>query len=146
MRKWSYAERLAISLDGNTNTTFYTSTELIVAKGYSRIVIGERGPYVEFSLKQLYFKNFIIPDSERYRIKNPHVYYIEWRTHDKANIKIYEQKKLVDYADYKLGMFYISPFELYVMGGPIITKLRKENAEKETKKSRTRSAIQQQQD
>jgi hypothetical protein len=46
-------------------------------------------------------------------------------------VKIYEQSKTVDYADYKMGLFYVSPFELFVEGEPVITKLEK-------KKSRTR--------
>lgn len=56
---------------------------------------------------------------------------MEWRSKDQNNVKIYEQSKTVDYADYKMGLFYVSPFELFVEGEPVITKLEK-------KKSRTR--------
>jgi hypothetical protein len=56
---------------------------------------------------------------------------VEWRSKDQNNVKIYEQSKTVDYADYKMGLFYVSPFELFVEGEPVITKLEK-------KKSRTR--------
>jgi hypothetical protein len=38
-------------------------------------------------------------------------------------VKVYDQKKIVDYADYKVGLFYISAFDLFVDGEPVITKL-----------------------
>lgn len=38
----------------------------------------------------------------------------EWFTmKDNSNIKIYKQKKNVSYADYIIGMFYVSPHEVY---------------------------------
>ena len=50
---------------------------------------------------------------------------MEWRTKDQSNVKVYDQKRTVDYADYKVGLFYISPFDLFVEGEPVITKLEK---------------------
>jgi hypothetical protein len=47
---------------------------------------------------------------------------VEWRTKDQSKVKVYEQGKTVDYADYKVGLFYISPFDLFVEGGAVITK------------------------
>jgi len=38
-------------------------------------------------------------------------------------VKVYDQKRAVDYADYKVGLIYISPFDLFVEGGPVITML-----------------------
>ena len=38
-------------------------------------------------------------------------------------MKVYDQKRTVDYADYKVGLFYISPFDLFVEGEAVITKL-----------------------
>ena len=37
-----------------------------------------------------------------------------------------DQKKTLDYADYKVGLFYISPFDLFVEGEPVIRKLEKQ--------------------
>jgi len=34
----------------------------------------------------------------------------------------------VDYADYKVGLFYISPFDLFVEGEPVMTKLEKKKS------------------
>jgi hypothetical protein len=47
-------------------------------------------------------------------------------------VKVCDQKRMVDYADYKVGLFFISPFELFVEGEAVIAKLEK-------KKSRTPS-------
>lgn len=89
---------------------FVTKSGTIIAKGYERVVIGDRGPYIEFSTSQME-KAWHIPKEQRWRIKG-RCYYIECRTNDEANVKIYYQKAEVDYADYKVGMWYISPFDL----------------------------------
>ena len=122
----NYEERLSIPLEGNDHTVFRTETGLHVATGYTRVVIGGRGPYIEFNPQQIILVNLHVPENEMDRLKEPkrsYVYYIEWRTNDEVNVKVYEQKKTVDYADYKVGMLYASPFELFVDGEPVITKL-----------------------
>jgi hypothetical protein len=124
-----YQERLRIPLEGNDHTRFETRAGLHVATGYTRIAIGGRGPYVEFLPAHLVWDNLHIPDGEKYRLNHPwkdRVYYVEWRTKDQSNVKVYEQKKTVDYADYKVGLFYASPFDLYVEGKAVITELDKE--------------------
>ena len=103
-----------------------------VATGYTRVVIGGRGPYIEFLPGHLIWDNLRIPDEEKYRTEHPwvdRVYYFEWRTKDESKVKIYDQKKTVDYADYKVGLIYISPFDLFVEGEPVITKLDRKKQE-----------------
>src|ERR1039458_8821020 len=46
------------------------------------------------------------------RFNDLQVYYAEYRSHDKSDVKVYWQKKTVDYADYRVGRYYISPFDL----------------------------------
>jgi hypothetical protein len=119
---------LQIPLSGNDHTRFETSTGLHVAAGYTRVVIGGRGPYVEFLPSHLIWDSLHIPDEEKYRLEHPwkdKVFYVEWRTKDQSNVKVYDQKRTVDYADYKVGLFYISPFDLFVEGEPVITKLER---------------------
>jgi hypothetical protein len=41
---------------------------------------------------------------------------LEWRAKDQSNVKVYDQKRTVKYADYKVEFFYISPFDLFVKG------------------------------
>lgn len=128
----NYEKRLRIPLEGDKDTRFETSTGFHVATGYTRIVIGQRGPYIEFNPGQIILVNLHVPENEMDRLKEPkrsYVYFIEWRANDEANVKVYEQMKRVDYADYKVGLLYISPFDLIVDGEPVITKLDKKKNE-----------------
>lgn len=73
-----------------------------------------------------------MPDEEKYRLGHPwkeRVYYVEWRTNDESNVKVYDQKGGVDYADYKVGLFYMSPFDLFVEGEPVITMQERKGKE-----------------
>lgn len=88
----------------------YLSNNHPIAKRIIRIVHGERGSYAEFEKEDMLFKNLIIPIRQKWRLRKEwkdKVFYIEWRT-KQGNIKVYQQLKTVDYADYKIGMFYIS--------------------------------------
>lgn len=107
----NYENRLIIPLIGR-KYNFYTKSKELIAIEYNKIIIGKRGPYIEFLKDFLIWNNLYIPENEKYRINSNNCYYIEWRT--KCDyIKIYEQLKIVDYADYQIGKFYISPFDLY---------------------------------
>lgn len=107
-----YKERLLIKIDGDNYTKFSTKSKTCIATGYNRIVIGKRGPYIEFSDNNINKDLIIIPESGIWRIYSDLAYYIEYRTLDESNVKIYFQKKEVDYADYRIGYYYISPFDL----------------------------------
>ena len=48
MASKSYSERLKIPLEGDETLQLYTKSGTKVATGYERIVIGDRGPYIEF--------------------------------------------------------------------------------------------------
>jgi hypothetical protein len=127
----SYEKRLRIPLSGDDHTRFETMIGLHVATGYTRVVIGGRGPYVEILPGHLIWDNLQILDEEKYRTEHPwkdKVFYVEWRTKDQSNVKVYEQSKTVDYADYKVGLLYISPFDLFIEGEPVITKLEKKKS------------------
>ena len=54
--------------DKRINFDFRTKSNTLVAKTYNRIVIGKRGPYVEFD--ELCFYNLWIPFAERWRKNN----------------------------------------------------------------------------
>jgi len=98
----NYQDRLRIPLQGNDYTRFQTSTGLHVATGYTRVVIGGRGPYIEFLPGHLVWDGLQIPEEEKYRTEHrwkDKVFYVEWRTKDQSNVKVYEQSKTVDYAD-----------------------------------------------
>jgi hypothetical protein len=85
-----------------------------VADSFTRIVHGGRGAYVEFAS----VRNVFVPDKEQWRHRSDKAFYEEYRTFD--GIKVYHQRKLVDYADYKIGMWYISP--IYLLDFEVVGK------------------------
>src|ERR1035437_1075339 len=101
-----YAHRLLVPISGDPLFPLYTSTHLLVATGFARVVIGGRGPYVEFADGQVIHGALL-------QAEISHYYYNEWRTDDAANLKFYHQKFTVDYADYLVERWYATPFELY---------------------------------
>ena len=125
--KKTYEERLKIPISG-ASIPLFTKSGLKVSTGYERIVIGGRGPYVEFSDGQVLQDNFLIPEDQLWRLKNLNSYYNEYRT-VQDNVKIYHQKKTVDYADYKIGMWYISPFDLKTDSEVLIEPIRQRTSE-----------------
>ena len=137
-----YKKDITISHDGVTSFCLYTITKKKIAIGYNRIVFGQRGPYIEFTKEQVLKESMHIPKNESWKLLKKYadkIDYIELRT-NKDNIKVYFQKKLVDYADYKPGFIYISPFDLYNEAGDVIIKinnkpLRKKAPMKEEPKS-----------
>jgi hypothetical protein len=98
---------------------FRTKSGTLVAVGYERVVIGDRGPYVEFAPSSIMKSGWAIPADQKWRIDG-RCYYVEGRTVDGANVKMYYQKATVDYADYKVGMWYISPFVLTTDQWPVL--------------------------
>jgi len=108
--KKTYEERLKIPII-KTALDLFTKSGLKVAIGYERIVIGGRGPYIEFIADQILKDNIYVPVEQQWRFQHTESFYNEYRT-KQDNVKIYHQKKIVDYADYKVGFWYISPFDL----------------------------------
>ena len=112
---------------GNDTTTFYSPLKTELSVGYTRIVYGARGPYMEFDPKHIIDKNIHIPRGQLFRLTDPRIYYIEFRSSDTSLIKIYYQMRSVAYADYKIGMFYISPLDLVTSDGISVLKMNDNN-------------------
>jgi hypothetical protein len=105
--------RLLIGIDhGTEDMQFFSHVGTPLATGYTRVVIGKRGPYVEFEEKHIKWEHFFIPAEEAYRQHNAIVFYLEYRSRDAANVMLYFQRRKVAYADYKIGMCYIAPSDL----------------------------------
>ena len=112
-----YKEMLTIPIENGSNIPLYLNApHFVISKDYNRVVIGQRGPYVEFDKNQIRCNALYIPNSQLYRLSDPKVYYIEFRTAD-FDVKVYYQMRSVAYADYKIGCFYISPSDLYKVDG-----------------------------
>jgi hypothetical protein len=108
-----FGATLILPVKGNSTILFYTKkSSYPIAHGYIRVVIGERGPYIEFSKDQIRQNDIFIPDRTMWRVNDPNAFYIEYRSLNVDNVMVYYQKKTVTYADYKIGLFYISPYDL----------------------------------
>jgi hypothetical protein len=92
---------------------FKTKSGIPICDGFTRLVIGGRGAYLEFEKEHFIRENLYMPDDQRWRIKHRKCYYLEYRT-IKDFVKIYYQKRKVNYADYLPGKFYISPDDLII--------------------------------
>jgi len=108
----NYVERLCVPIQGDVEREFYTCSGVHIATGYDRVVIGGRGPYVEFDISHLVSAAFKDACASHY-------YYHELRS-EVDNVKVYVQIQTVDYADYVPGKCYISPFELYDASGKVL--------------------------
>lgn len=127
-----YRKDITINHDGDDSFCLYTETKLKVATGYNRIVFGQRGPYIEFTKGQIIKDSMYVPKDVAWKLQPKYaekIFYIEMRT-KVDNVKVYFQKQVVDYADYKPGFIYISPFDLYDSKGDVI--IRKLNAKEPT--------------
>lgn len=121
-----------LCVDG-ANIPIYTNTGELICSGYNRIVIGDYGAFIEFLPEQANKDAYRIKEGQEYRVNNPRYMYnvkYNWLTIEDTDLKIYEQKKTVAYADYKAGRYYISPHEKLIFGYRI-------NSEKKTKGSIT---------
>jgi hypothetical protein len=122
-----YRSRLLIPENGDERMRLFTRHGTLIAEGYLRVVIGDRGPYLEFHHEQLWRCHMRVPAAEYYRHFDTHVFYAEYRSNDVSDVKVYWQRKPVDYADYKIGLWYISLFDLVnEEGGDLIRPVKKE--------------------
>lgn len=106
------------ALDGDPEASLYTLDDTLVSKGYTRIVIGDYGAYVEISPEQICEDALRYKPGQEYREKLPqfakNVKYAWLTAKDNSDCKIYRQKRTVAYADYVPGMYYISVYEVDV--------------------------------
>lgn len=105
-------------VDGNKNCNIYSKSGTLIATGYNRVVIGDYGAFVEFDKTQAIKQNIKVKAGQEYRYNDKqyseNVKYLWLTAKDNSDCKIYFQKKTVNYADYKEGMFYISPYEVKI--------------------------------
>lgn len=105
-------------VDGDKNCNIYSKGGTLIATGYNRVVIGDYGAFVEFDKTQVIKQNIKVKVGQEYRYNDKqyseNVKYLWLTAKDNSDCKIYFQKKTVNYADYKEGMFYISPYEVKI--------------------------------
>ncbi len=102
----------SIPLDGSPDAHFYSASGTLLARGYIRVVIGGRRAYLEFAPEHVEMANLHIPPRAAWRLESENAFYLEHRSNDEASVMVYEQRRTVDYADYKIGLFYITPADV----------------------------------
>lgn len=107
-----------LTLEGDKGFKIYTNKGTLISEGYNRIVIGDYGAFLEFGRSMLVIENIRVKEGQEYRMKDPkykNIVKFVWLTSkDDSDIKIYYQRRPVSYADYRLGMFYVSPYEVRI--------------------------------
>lgn len=103
--------------ESGTKCNLYTGNsdsqkDCCIANEYNRVVLGQRGAYVEFTKDQIFDNKLYIPKSQLFRLSDPRIYYIEFRTII-DDVKVYYQMRNVAYADYLINYFYIDANNLY---------------------------------
>ena len=102
--------------EGQYDINMFTLEGTAIAKGYDRVVIGDYGAFIEIDEKDMLLENIKIRRGQEYRYEERYKtckYY--WLTaKDDSDIKIYHQKGTVSYADYLIGKFYVSPYEVVI--------------------------------
>jgi hypothetical protein len=83
------------------------TANILVATDSIRTVHGGRGDYLEFSPDMMVMKNLDLVHGWCPIHRSKHRYFFEYWTAD--GVRVYEQRELVNYADYKIGYFYIAP-------------------------------------
>ena len=101
-----YSSQLKLPEQGDSRVLRFKSG-LKCSDGYTRVVVGDYGAYVEISPDQI--ARHCIRDrwGPRKTPRRPIKYW--WMVPvDGSDAKVYEQVRTVPYADYKPGMFYVS--------------------------------------
>jgi len=96
-----------------TTMTFKTKSGILFANDYIRVVIGGQGTYIEFEQKQIVVELETEPGQEYRGVgKYTNCKYFWLRPLGDSSMKVYLQRGLVSYADYKVGKYYVSPDQL----------------------------------
>lgn len=111
-----FRDNIPEHLDENgSDDALYTASGSLLCNGYTRIVTGDYGSYVEFSEEQV-ANDFVCKEGQEWRSdpKYDKVKYLWLTIEDGSDIKIYHQKQTVKYADYKPNMYYVSVYEAFI--------------------------------
>jgi len=96
-------------------TALYSLDGTQICTGFTRVVIGDYGAFIEFSESQACKQNMKCEKGQEYRKDNPkyrnRVKYFWYTTKDESHCKLYIQQKGVTYADYTAHMGYVSPYD-----------------------------------
>ncbi len=107
LREYHACQAKSLHLD--PSCSIYSKSGVQIAAGFTRIVVGDYGAYLEIASEQICSNN-LIPKFRSIAPSRP-VKYI-WLTTKDGLAKVYHQQAAVKYADYKPGMYYVAPDEV----------------------------------
>jgi len=114
--KYAFDKNINLPYENYAGDIIDHITNIKIGNGYERLVIGDYGAYLELSFLQIEFNNLYIKNGQEWRLnkkKYPSCKYYWYVTDNAENaIKIYYQTNTVKYADYKVGFYYVSPYEI----------------------------------
>ena len=98
--------------------TLVTRDWTVIAKTFNRTEAGGRGTFFEFEKEDVCISEIGIPKGAEWRLTKEWLakeYFVEYRSKDRSNVKLYYQCKGVDYATYHRGKFYASIYDLGIL-------------------------------
>ena len=96
----------------------FSPVGLKICSRYNRVVVGDYGAYVEILPEDIEHNNIKVKEGQEFRdfdARYSNSKYSWLTTKDNSDVKIYFQKKKVDYADYVPGRYYISPYDCVLL-------------------------------
>lgn len=87
-----------------------------IATGFNRIVIGDYGAFLEIPDDAMVKENVRIKPGTERRTTFEYAKYLWYEPRDGSQCKLYFQQRTVEYADYRVGMWYVSPHERELLG------------------------------
>lgn len=109
-----YIKLLKIPRDGYTGCLLSQDGN-VLSFGYSRVVVGDYGPYVEIPENLIRKEMIRIKVGQEFRENHKYVNIkYSWMETIDTFTKVYFQKNTVQYADYKPGFYYVSPDDVII--------------------------------
>lgn len=99
-----YHQQLPRWVQGNWRGPLRNGVGTLLCTGWTRVVVGDYGAYIEFSVGQACLENLTKGAGGRK--------YNWLATQDGRRTKVYEQLARVRYADYLPGFYYVSPSDV----------------------------------
>jgi hypothetical protein len=109
-----YKSQLTLPIEGQ-EINIYSPKDTLISVGYSQIIVGDYGAYLEISSDQIIRENIKVKVGQEFRFNSKYkVKYYWYEPIDGSGVKIYLQKRKVNYADYRRGYYYIDPNEMVI--------------------------------
>ena len=117
-QRQEYLDNLPEEYKSYHGQPLYSKSGLMICRNLTdrTFVCGDYGIFLEADEENMCLENIKVKEGQEYRINDEryssNVKYIWYTPKTGSEVKIYFQQKTVDYADYKVGKYYFSPYEV----------------------------------